>query len=259
MVLPIDQAEELFVAGDEEAAAAVALIVEAVRADPNLLLLLTIRSDSFGLLQGDPLLSGIPRLPFDLPRLPPAAFKEIIEGPTRLPGARIAIDADLTELLIQDFEGADALPLLAFTLERLVMDHGGDGRIEKREYVDEMKGVGGAIRKAVEVAFAKAAEIPGLPHSRAALDALAQRTFVPGLVRIDDAAAPPKRRVALRRQLPQEALPLSIAWSISGCSSPTRREPNRPSRSRMRPFCGTGASLKAGLRSGVTTSASRNA
>ena len=71
-----------------------------------------------------------------------------------------------------------------------------------------MKGVGGAIRKAVEVAFAKAAEIPDLPRSRAALDALAQRTFVPGLVRIDDAAAAPKRRVALRRQLPQEALPL---------------------------------------------------
>ena len=208
MVLPIDQAEELFVAGDEEAAAAVAVIAETLQADPSLLLLLTIRSDSFGLLQGDPLLSGVPRLPFDLPRLPPAAFKEIIEGPTRLPGVGITIDAEVTEQLIQDFDGADALPLLAFTLERLVTDHGADGRIDRHDYVDEMKGVGGAIRKAVEVAFAKAAEIPGLPRSRAALDALAQRSFVPGLVRIDDAAAAPKRRVALRRQLPKEALPL---------------------------------------------------
>jgi hypothetical protein len=208
IILPIDQAEELFVAGDEEAASGVAAIVETARADPNLLLLLTIRSDSFGLLQGDPLLSGVPRLPFDLPRLPPAAFKEIIEGPTRLPGAAIAIDADLTEQLIQDFEGADALPLLAFALERLATDHGRDGRLEKREYLEEMKGVGGAIRKAVELAFAEAAEIPGLPRSRAALDALAQRSFVPGLVRIDDVAAAPKRRIALRRRLPQEALPL---------------------------------------------------
>jgi hypothetical protein len=117
-------------------------------------------------------------------------------------------DPDLTEVLIQDFEGADGLPLLAFTLERLITDDGADGRIERREYIDEMKGVGGAIRTAIETAFAIAKEIPGLPRSRAELDALAKRTFVPGLVRIDDAAAAPKRRVALRRQLPQEALPL---------------------------------------------------
>jgi WD40 repeat protein len=208
VVLPIDQAEELFVAGDDEAGAAVALIADVVRAVPGLLLLCTIRSDSFDLLQGDPSLSGIARLAFDLPRLRPSAFKEIIEGPTRLPGARIEIDADLTDLLIEDFAGADALPLLAFTLERMIADRGGDGRIEKRQYVEEMKGVGGAIRKAVEVAFATAADIPSLPRSRAALDAMAQRAFVPGLVRIDDAAAAPNRRVALRRHLPQDALPL---------------------------------------------------
>ena len=208
VILPIDQAEELFIAGDQEAAAAVAGIVETVQADPNLLVLLTIRSDSFDLLQGDPLLSAIPRLPFDLPRLPPAAFRQIIEGPTRLSAARIAIDPDLTDQLIQDFEGVDALPLLAFTLERLVIDHGGDGRIEKREYIDEMKGVGGAIRKSVELAFATAVEIPDLPRTRVALEALAERAFVPGLVRIDDATVPPKRRLALRRQLPPEALPL---------------------------------------------------
>jgi hypothetical protein len=208
IVLPIDQAEELLIAGDKEAAAVIALLAEAVNADPNLLLLLTIRSDSFGLLQSDSILSGISRLPFDLPRLPVAAFKEIIEGPTRVPGVGIVIDADLTEQLIQDFEGADALPLLAFTLERLIADHGEDGRLEKQEYVNDMKGVGGAIRAAVERAFAMAAEIPGLPQGRAALDALAQRSFVPGLVRIDDVAAAPKRRLALRRDLPQESLPL---------------------------------------------------
>jgi len=208
VLLPIDQAEELFVAGDEEATAVVGLIVETLAADPNLLLLLTIRSDSFGILQGDARLSAIPRLPFDLPRLPAAAFKEIIEGPTRLPGAGISIDAELSEQLIADFDGADALPLLAFTLERLVKDHSEDGQLKKHEYVDGMKGVGGAIRKAVEDAFAKAAEMPGLPQARAALDALAKRSFVPGLVRIDDAAAAPKRRLALRSQLPQEALPL---------------------------------------------------
>jgi WD40 repeat protein len=207
-ILPIDQAEELFVAGDEEAAAAVTAITEAVEADPNLLLLLTIRSDSFSMLQGNRLLSAIPRRLFDLPPLPANALKEIIEGPTGLPSVDITIDPELSEQLISDFEGGDALPLLAFTLERLITDHCTNRQLSKHTYLDEMKGVGGAIRKAVELAFAKAAEQPELPTSRAELDRLAQRSFVPGLVRIDDSMAEPKRRVALRRRLLQEALPL---------------------------------------------------
>jgi hypothetical protein len=208
VVLPIDQAEELFAAGDDEAAQVIELVSATVETDPNLLLLLTIRSDSFAQLQGHSRLSGIPRLPFDLAALPAAAFKEVIEGPTRIHGSSIAIDPELTEQLIEDFTDADALPLLAFTLERLVLDHGADGRLEKGEYLEQMKGVGGAIRMAVEAGFAAAAELPGLPHARAELDALAKRSFVPWLVRIDEVAAAPKRRIALRRQLPPEALPL---------------------------------------------------
>ena len=208
VVLPIDQAEELFVAGDVEAAQAIDLIAQTLSADPRVILLLTIRSDSFGLLQGDSRLSGISRLPFDLAPLSAASFKEVIQGPTRLQGVGVEIDDELTEQLIQDFEGADALPLLAFTLERLVADYSSTGHLGKRQYLDEMKGVGGAIRAAVERAFAKAAQLPGLPSTRAALDELAQRSFVPGLVRIDDITAPAKRRIALRRDLPPEALPL---------------------------------------------------
>ena len=208
VVLPIDQAEELFNAGDEEAVQAIDLIAQTLSADPRVILLLTIRSDSFGQLQGDPHLSGIPLLPFNLAPLSAAAFKEVIQGPTRLRGISVEIDDELTEQLIQDFEGADALPLLAFTLERLVADHGSTGHLGKRQYLDDMKGVGGAIRAAVERAFARAAQLTGLPSTRAALDELAQRSFVPGLVRIDDITAPAKRRIALRRDLPAEALPL---------------------------------------------------
>ncbi len=208
VVLPIDQAEELFVAEDREAAEVVDLITDTVESDRNVLLLLTIRSDSFSLLQGDRRLAGIPRLPFDLPRLPAAALKEVIEGPTRLPASGITIDPELTAQLIEDFTDADALPLLAFTLERLTAERGARGQLERGRYLEQMKGVGGAIRKAVELAFAAAAERPGLPHTRAELDALARRSFVPWLVRVDDVAATPRRRIALRRQLPPEALPL---------------------------------------------------
>ena len=208
VVLPIDQAEELFVEGEKEAAEVIPLIAAMVAADPHLLVLLTIRSDSFERLQADQRLSEISRRPFDLPRLSSSAFKEIVEGPAGLPGTGLAIETDLTEQLLAEFNGSDALPLLAFTLETLVADHGSDGRLEKHEYLDDMKGMGGAIRAAVERAFAQAADNDGLPHARAELNELARQCFVPGLVMVDDDATSPKRRIALRRELPEAALPL---------------------------------------------------
>jgi WD40 repeat protein len=208
IVLPVDQAEELFAVGDVEAEETCRALKAAVEADSNCVLIFTLRADSFGTLQGHAALSAIPRTPFDLPRLPVSSFKEIIEGPTRLPGVKVTIERDLVEQLTQDFSGPDALPLLAFTLERLMLERGQRSSIGLDEYVNEMKGVGGAIRRAVEAAFLRASEAPTLPKSRSELDALARRCFVPWLVRVDDTSAPPKRRVALRRLLPQEGLGL---------------------------------------------------
>ncbi|MEQ1608674.1 MAG: TIR domain-containing protein [Hyphomonadaceae bacterium] len=203
LVLPIDQGEEFFAAENAETTAAFDLLAAAFAADPDLVAVLTIRSDSFEQLQGETRLGSIVRQPFDLPRLSPSAFKEVIEGPGRIASPPIAIEPALSDRLVKDLDAADALPLLAFTLERLVADYGADGKLALHEYEQEMGGLAGAIAKAVEAAFVAAAADPTLPKGRAELEGLARGAFIPWLVRVDDIEAAPKRRVARLSELPE--------------------------------------------------------
>lgn len=83
IVIPIDQAEELFDAENTEAGRMFELLADAVRADPDAIIVATIRSDAFEKLQSEPRLSDIQLLPFSLAPLPHGAFKEVIEGPVR--------------------------------------------------------------------------------------------------------------------------------------------------------------------------------
>lgn len=206
IILPVDQAEELFVAGDKEANAAVNLIAEAIAADHDVIVIATIRSDSFNLMQADRRISAIPLQTFSLPPLPKAAYLDIINKPGALAEPKTVFERQLVEQLIADFDDADALPLLAFTLERLVADYGEDGLVRLAEY-ETMKGLEGAVRKAVSAAFETAENrLPNL--SRRDLEDITRRVFVPALVSIDAAASAPKRRVALRNDLPANALPV---------------------------------------------------
>lgn len=208
LVLPIDQCEEFFIADHTEASVALDLLAAAFAADANLVGVLTIRSDCFDRLQSETRLFEIPRLPFDLPGLSPAAFKEVIEGPGRLAQPPIEIDPALTERLLKDLNSADALPLLAFALERLALDHGTDGKLGMREYEEGLKGLAGAITKAVDAAFEAALNDSALPNTRVEIEALARQAFVPWLVRLDDMDAAFRRRIAVASKLPAATRPL---------------------------------------------------
>jgi hypothetical protein len=208
LILPIDQGEELFAAEQKEADVAFAGLAAAFAADENLLAIVTIRSDSFPALQAERTLTALPRLPFDLPALSPASFKEVVEGPGSLAQPPIRIESELTTQLVADLDRADALPLLAFTLERLVQDHGADGVLTLDEYRNGLGGLEGAIGKAVEAAFAAAIEDPDLPNDRADLERLARSAFIPWLVRLKRADGMPQRRVATMSELPGAAQPL---------------------------------------------------
>jgi WD40 repeat protein len=208
LVLPVDQAEEIFAADNGEGPAALDLLRSLFAADRQLVAILTLRSDSFGLLQAEPRLAEVPRLPFDLPRLSPAAFEQVIEGPARLVKPPIEVERELTERLGQDLDTADALPLLAFTLERLFADYGREGKLGLNDYLEGLGGIAGAIEKAAGDALAAARRDEALPDGPGEIEALARRAFIPWLVRIDELDAPPKRRVALRGELPAESLPL---------------------------------------------------
>ncbi|HLY53919.1 MAG TPA: TIR domain-containing protein [Stellaceae bacterium] len=207
IVLMVDQAEELFAAENSEAAPALDLLAAAVRADPDTIIVATIRSESFARLQSEPRLAEIPRLPFDLTPIPSGAFKEIIEGPARLADPPLAVEPALTDRLLEDLDASDGLPLLALTLERLTARSRGRGRLTLADY-DAMGGLRGAVAAAVEAAFAEAVRDPALPNERVELESLARAAFIPALVQLDDATAVPKRRVERLSALPEPTRPL---------------------------------------------------
>ncbi|MFN4023210.1 MAG: TIR domain-containing protein [Hyphomonas sp.] len=209
LVLPLDQAEELFSAENHSAGAAIDLLLDSLEAVPDLVMIATIRSDSLGNLQADSRLAQQLKL-FNLPALPPAAFKEVIEGPARLASPPIVIEPALTERLMADLHDKDALPLLAFTLERLVEGYADDHLIELSEYEEGLGGLDGAISAAVSAAMRRAAADPALPSGRMELDALARSAFIPWLVQLDEADASPKRRVARMQDIPEAARPLVL-------------------------------------------------
>jgi WD40 repeat protein len=208
IVIPIDQAEELFAAENSEAGHVFELLAGAVRTDPDTIIVATIRSDSFEKLQDEPRLAEVQMLPFGLARLPHGAFKEVIEGPARLANPKFAIEAALTERLLEDLQAGDALPLLAFTLERLWLRHRGGGTLTLAEYVDDLGGLQGAIKGAVEAALALAQRDAEISCERVELERLVRAAFIPSLVQLDDADGEPRRRVERLDALPEATLPL---------------------------------------------------
>jgi hypothetical protein len=210
IVLPLDQAEELFNAdGAAEAAVFLDLLDGALAAEGaqarRLIVVATMRSDRYELMQAEPRLAGLKRELFDLAPIPPAEFKSVIEGPARrvvAAGGSLAIEPALTERLVADAQGADAMPLLAFTLERLYADYGSAGRLTLADY-GKLGGVQGSIEAAVAGALAEPGRAPAIPADREAqLEAL-HAAFIPWLARIHVETGAPMRRVARREEIPQ--------------------------------------------------------
>jgi hypothetical protein len=149
LVLPLDQAEELFSAqatSTAETAEAerflelLAAVIGRINTDEvRLLVAAAIRTDRYEALQNHPALQGIGTVLFnDLKTMPPQQFPAAIEGPAGRSsdaGHRLTIADDLVDRLIADAaEGADTLPLLALTLNRLYTDYGSTGQITLSDY-----------------------------------------------------------------------------------------------------------------------------
>jgi len=157
LILAVDQGEELFTAeGQDEAQAFLVLLRDLLVQDaPALIVVVAIRSDSYAFLQDAKFLEGIRKVPFDLGSMPQGSYAEVIKGPARrFEGTQrpLKIDDGLIDALLADIErgGAkDALPLLAFTLERLYVEHGGDGDLTLDEY-RSLGGITGSIEAGVE-------------------------------------------------------------------------------------------------------------
>ena len=233
LIMTIDQGEELFHSeGSEQSQAFLNLLQQLVtHKQLPLIILFTIRSDSYERLQTHQSLEGISQQTFSLAPMPQGAYKSIIEGPVsrliqsgRLFGAvkdasdkiikkgkLFELDLALTHKLLEDIEkggNKDALPILAFTLERLFDLYGkNDGDLTLDEYY-KMGGLKGAIKKAVEIVIENAKLDPSLPNDETAINNLLRRGLIPWLAGIDPDTQSTRRRVAKLSEIPIEARPI---------------------------------------------------
>jgi hypothetical protein len=212
VVIAIDQGEELFSAeGAAEAARFLDLLARTLSQTPaDAYAIVALRSDSYERLQTEPRLERSKSHLFSLQPISRAEFKAIVEGPARRQsetGSKLFVEPALVERLINEAEGADALPLLAFTLERLFIEHGGDGKLLLADY-ESLGGVRGSIEAAIEAAFISPERAPTVPADKLARERLLRVGFVPWLARVDPDTEERKRRVARWDELPPEAQPL---------------------------------------------------
>jgi WD40 repeat protein len=211
LVLPVDQAEELFNpdAGPEAPRfleLLAALVQRQAGVTPAMIVALTIRADRYEPLQIASERAGVRRVVFDeLGPLPAAGYTEVITGPARrarAAGRRLSIEAALAErMLAETAEGADALPLLALTLERLYHDFGADGDLTVAEY-ESMGGMTQVVQTEVDKLLA-----PDPEQRQAQLDTL-HDAFIPWLATINPNSNQPMRRLARWEDLPAASHPL---------------------------------------------------
>jgi formylglycine-generating enzyme required for sulfatase activity len=215
LILSIDQGEELFLAeAQKEAQPFLSLLRDLLKDDtPAIITVFTIRSDNYESLQLAPELEGVHQHTLSLPPMPKGSYADVIRGPARrLQGTARALDIEdgLVDALLADIEAGgakDALPLLAFTLERLYGEYHSGGSLKLSHY-EALGRVKGSIEAAVERALQAADADPAIPRDRAARLALLRRGLVPWLAGIDPDTGAPRRRVARLSEIPTEARPL---------------------------------------------------
>ena len=206
LVLPIDQAEELFgVDAGEQASALLDVLAGLLDPDDNslpMIVIATIRADRYEPLQTAPQLATVQVRPFDdLKPMPQAQFKEVICGPARRAGeagSRLTIAPELVDRLLEDWSrGADTLPLLSLTLARLFQDYGGGG-ITLAEY-EAMGGLRHVVQSEVDELLSSDPVV-----RQRQLDIL-RSAFVPWLATVNPDNDQPMRRVARWSDLPSES------------------------------------------------------
>jgi formylglycine-generating enzyme required for sulfatase activity len=188
ILLSIDQSEELARAEDDSGEALADYLRTAVAAATHWQLVLTIRTDSFPELQGHRRFQGLEARPFDLRVLPEFRYESVVEAPARRYGVTVA--PALIDALMEDAPQQDALPLLAFALQRLWRQYAASGGMTKDDY-DRVGGLKGLIEDAAERALRSLnpdVTLPSGPPSKL-LDDLGASTFVPALAQINDQGA----------------------------------------------------------------------
>jgi WD40 repeat protein len=197
MLLVVDQAEELFTRASSSARQQfVALLAHLTTA--QIRIVATLRSDYLDQLSHLAAQESLAVSTFLLAPLAQDLLPQVITGPARQAGIRV--DDELAARIAADAKGGEALPLLAFALERLAADAGRGSTLSATLY-EQLGGVRGALAGQADAALDAACKVGG----RTPGDVLA------GLLRlvtvdatgnatrrnIDLAALPPEIRIEL--------------------------------------------------------------
>lgn len=188
VVLVIDQFEELLEDGNREEDGFLAFLQRVLSTrDMNVVVLATLRSNHLDTLQIHcPALAGMAST-MVLKPLQPSDYGELIDGPAHRSG--LILQPGLRERLIADSGGEDALPLLAFTLEKLwqmrqkkcgpVQGPRGEWWDLTVQDYEALGGVAGAVGNLAVFYWA--------PQSRSSVDTAALReAFLGHLVRLNE-------------------------------------------------------------------------
>jgi len=147
----------------------------------------------------------------------------VIEEPARLiQPTPLRIDPQLTDALLEEISGQDALPLLAFTLAHLYENYRADNELTLSGY-DQLGHVRGVIDTAVKQVFAEGVAKGELPKDAKAQQALARAAFIPHLAQVNGAGQF-VRRVATRDQIPAEARPVIDSFAEQRLLTKDRRK-----------------------------------
>ncbi|MEV3901101.1 TIR domain-containing protein [Mycobacterium sp. NPDC050551] len=211
LILPLDQAEELFSADAGAQGAELLSLIRRLttRTDIrplSLIVVATIRTDRFEIMQTHPELAGIESRVFDdLKPMPPTQFKEVITGPAaraREGGRRLSISPALVETLLTDAaEGADTLPMLSLTLARLYADYGSTGELTVEQY-EAMGGMRRVVQTEIDEVLATD------PDERTRQLGCLRAAFIPWLATVNPKNDQPLRRMARYDDLPEDSRPL---------------------------------------------------
>lgn len=194
VLLVIDQAEELLTLAGQEAREDFIQIIGPAAGSPGpLRLLFTLRSEFLSELLQQPGMADLIRDSMAIGPLDRSRMSAVITGPAQRAGLSFA--GGLVERMVEDAQGGDALPLLAYTLRRLSEQAGPDANISAADY-EASGGVLGALRGQADRL------LDDLNHA-----GLGEVVF-PALVKLVTIGAggdPTRRRVARRSLSPLES------------------------------------------------------
>jgi formylglycine-generating enzyme required for sulfatase activity len=195
ILISVDQAEEMARAdGSSGDALADYLRVALAASSSRWQVAFTIRTDSFPELQSHRRFQDLRARGYDLRAIPIFRFDSVVEEPAKRYG--VEVDTVLVDALMQDAPKEDALPLLAFALQRLWRQYAASGTLTKDNY-DKVGGLRGMIEDAAERALRNIEPEQDVPIPSAAppkrLIELGALTFVPALAQINEQGATIRR------------------------------------------------------------------